>query len=124
MNMFDPELAYVFSFGPKSQEIMESFRVGIIAGICNVFARHINLMDDLSPHNSRFSPSGERYTNFAFYDFNLHLEPRSKEVFRVPCVKYSSLLIIDDIPPRVALNFNNWTTPSLSKTRSRVDQVF
>ena len=70
MNMFDAQLPYAYSFGSKSQDIMEKFRKGIIAGICNVFHRHINLMDDESPRNSRFSPTGERYTFFGFYDFN------------------------------------------------------
>ena len=70
MNTFDPRLAYVYSLGSKGQEILELFRSNIIGGICNVYRRRINLQDDLSPPSSRFSSTGERFTNFAFYDFN------------------------------------------------------
>ena len=70
MNSYDPTLPYVYSFGPKAQKELEKCRCSFVGGNVNCYCRHINLMDDQSPHNSRFSPSGERYTNFAFYDFN------------------------------------------------------
>ena len=49
---------------------MELFRKNIIGGITNVYRRLINLMDDYSPHNSRFGASGERFSFFGFWDFN------------------------------------------------------
>ena len=70
MNTFDPKLAYAYSFGPKGQKIMELFRSNIIGGITNVYRRLINLMDENSPLRSRFSSLRERFTHFAFLDFN------------------------------------------------------
>ena len=70
MNTFDPKLPYAYSLGSKGQEILELFRSTLIGGICNVYRRHINLENDDSPPNSRFSSTGERFTNFAFFDFN------------------------------------------------------
>ena len=70
MNTFDQKLPYAYSFGSTGQEIMELFRKNIIGGITNVYRRLINLMDEDSPHNSRFGASGERFSFFGFWDFN------------------------------------------------------
>ena len=70
MNTYDKELPYTYSLGPKGQEILLDFREKSIAGNVNVYRRHINLMDENSPHNSRFGPSGHPYTYFSCWDFS------------------------------------------------------
>ena len=42
----------------------------MIGGIANVYHRHINLQDDQGPYYSRYSRTNEKFTHFAFYDFN------------------------------------------------------
>ena len=70
MNSYDENAPYTYSFGPKGQHHLEELREKQIAGLCNVFKRHVNLQDDKSPPRSRVSSIGEPFTYFAFYDFN------------------------------------------------------
>ena len=70
MNKFDENLPYAYSFGSKGQCELEKFRMKMIGGIANVYHRHINLQDDQGPYYSRYSRTNEKFTHFAFYDFN------------------------------------------------------
>ena len=70
MNSYDPRMPYSYTPGPDSKMIQDNNREVGIGGITNVFRRHINLTDDPSPYASKYTQTGERFTNFDFYDFN------------------------------------------------------
>lgn len=70
MNSYDDKLPYTYSVGPKGQDILDWYRSNIIGGLCNVYRRHINLMDTNSPPNSRIAPCGCPFTWFGFTDVN------------------------------------------------------
>ena len=58
----------IFSF--NDSHIRDMFRDNIVGGLTNCYHRHINLTDGLSPHNSKFSPSNDRFTSVSFFDVN------------------------------------------------------
>ena len=66
--MYPDNLPLSYSFG--DEEWRQIFRNNIIGGLTTVTHRHVNLMDDESPHNSRFAPNGDRFTYCSFWDFN------------------------------------------------------
>ena len=58
----------IFSF--NDDHIRDMFRNNIVGGLTNCYHRHINLTDGPSPHNSKFSPSNDRFTSVSFFDVN------------------------------------------------------
>ena len=66
--MYPENLPLSYSFG--DEEWRQIFRKSVIGGLTTVTHRHINLMDDESPHNSRFAPNGDRFSYCSFWDFN------------------------------------------------------
>ena len=59
----------IYSFSEKNMEINRIFRSQIYGGLVNVFRRHVTTSDDNVPHNAKFSPNGNRFTNIIALDF-------------------------------------------------------
>ena len=67
---YDPNAAFIYSFGQKWDEIRQLHRENINGGMVACYHRYINLANDDGPINSRYAPNGDRYTHLIQLDFN------------------------------------------------------
>ena len=71
----------VFSFRQKNKDLNEIFRSQVYGGLVNVFRRHVTTSDDDVPHNAKFAPNGNRFTNIIALDFtSMYLSCQGREM--------------------------------------------
>ena len=65
--LYNPNVPNIFSFPFK--EVTELFRSNIYGGICNIFHRHITLMDEEAPYAAKFNSKGMLFLVICQTDF-------------------------------------------------------
>ena len=58
------------SYSLTDEPLRQLFRANVLGGLTTVSHRHINLENEFGPHNAKYAPNGERFTNVSFWDFN------------------------------------------------------
>ena len=59
MKLYNQNVPNIFSCPKKYPEITAIFRENIYGGICNVFHRHITLMEEEAPFAAKFNANGK-----------------------------------------------------------------
>ena len=66
--LYDRSAASLFSL--SDPELVKMFRSQIYGGICNVYQRHVTLLDEEAPYAAKYNKSGQRWKTIEFFDLN------------------------------------------------------
>ena len=69
-NLSDKTKPAVVTFNQANDEVRQLFRDWVVGGMCNVYARDLNLTPDDSAENSKIAPNGLPFKAGVSFDFN------------------------------------------------------